>query len=198
MTTLPVLPQDTPLEGADAGQWAAAICQELKAPVTEDNVYTFAGWFRNEGGGGQNNPMNSTEGSEYPAINSDGVRNYPTPEIGVAETAATLENGFYPAIVDSLRAGIGLANPDATAAQELRTWSGDGYSSITPVVVPMPPTPTPPEDDMAVAAAVDKDGKVHVFQETSDGTVYGSTQTTAGGPFAAPFVVMKDGKAPAK
>ena len=193
--TLPVLPQDTALTGAPAGEWAAAICRALKAPVNTQNVYTFAGWFRNEGGGGQNNPMNSTLGSQYPAINSDGVRNYPTPDIGVTETVATLENGYYPAIVAALRAGVGLANPDATAAAELGTWSGGGYHSITPVVVPMPVPPKPKEDVMAVAATVDKDGKVHLFQETSDGAVYGSTQVAAGGKFSAPFKIMVNGKA---
>lgn len=191
--SLPVLPQDTALTGAAAGAWAVGICAALKAPVTTANIYTFAGWFHNEGGGGQNNPMNSTLGSEYPAINSDGVRNYPTPEIGVTQTAATLENGYYPEIVAAFRAGVGLGDPSPGAAAELRTWSGGGYSSITPIIVPFP-TPPATEDVMAVAATVGPDGKVHVFQETSDGTVYGSTQVSPGGAFAAPFVVMKNGK----
>lgn len=191
-----MLPEGTPLTGADAGAWAVAILAGLRAPVNGANVYTFAGWFHNEGGGGANNPMNSTLGSQYPAINSDGVRNYPTPEVGVAETVATLENGYYPEIVAAFRAGLGLANPSAAAAQELRTWSGGGYSSIAPIAVPYPaPTPPKPEEIMAVAATTDKDGKVHVFQETSDGTVYGSTQAKPGGAFNPPFVVMKNGKA---
>lgn len=191
--TLPNLPYGTPLDGASAGLWAAAICEQLKAPTTEANVYSFAGWFLREGGGGQNNPMNTTLGSQYPAINSDGVRDFPTPEIGVQYTVATLEDG-YPNVVASFRAGVGLEHPNTATAAELSKWSGGGYTFITPVVVPMP-TPDPPKEEiMAVAAAVGNDGKVHVFQETSDGTVYGSTQQKAGGPYSTPFVVMKNGK----
>jgi hypothetical protein len=67
--------------------------------------------------------------------------------------------------------------------------------SLAPFL-PKPP-PTPLEEDMIVAVA-DKNGNVHVFQETSDGTVYSSAQQIAGGPYSPPFVVMKDGKAPAK
>lgn len=138
---LPVLPFGVPLEGEAAYEWAAAILKGLGAPVSTENVFSLAGWFLREGGGGENNPMNTTLGSQYPAINSDGVRSFPTPEIGVTETVATLENG-YSAIVASFRAGVGLEAPNAVTAAELRTWSGGGYSSITPVVVPMPPAPS--------------------------------------------------------
>lgn len=67
--------------------------------------------------------------------------------------------------------------------------------SLAPFL-PKPPSP-PLEDDMIVAVA-DKNGNVHVFQETSDGSVYSSAQQTIGGPYSAPFLVMKDGKAPSK
>jgi hypothetical protein len=63
--------------------------------------------------------------------------------------------------------------------------------SLAPFL-PKPPQP-PPEEDMIVAVA-DKNGNVHVFQETSDGTVYSSAQQTIGGPYSAPFVVMKNGQ----
>lgn len=138
---LPVLPFGTPLEGQAASDWAIAILHALGAPITEANVFSFAGWFRREGGGGENNPMNTTLGSQYPAINSDGVRNFPTPDIGVAETVATLEHG-YSAIVESFRAGAGLEHPNSETAAELHLWSGGGYSFIEPVAVPMPPAPS--------------------------------------------------------
>lgn len=138
---LPTLPYGTPLEGAAAGEWAVAICRALNAPVTLNNCYSLAGWFRREGGGGQNNPMNTTLGSQYPAINSDGVRNFPTPEIGVAETVATLQDG-YSNVVASFRAGTGLGAPNSATAQELAKWSGGGYTSISPVVVPLPAAPS--------------------------------------------------------
>lgn len=142
--SLPVLPALTPLTGAPAGEWAGAILEALDAPVNDANVYSFAGWFREEGGGGENNPMNSSQG-DYPDTpgdwNVDHVKNYPTPEIGVTETVATLKNGYYPAIIAAFRAGLGLEHPSAEAAAELGTWSGGGYHSISPVVVPMPPKP---------------------------------------------------------
>jgi hypothetical protein len=141
---IPVLPYGTPLEGQAASDWAVAILDAMGAPVTEANVYSLAGWFLREGGGGQNNPMNTTLGSQYPAINSVGVRDFPTPEIGVQETVATLMNG-YGAVVASFRAGVGLEHPDSTTAIELRLWSGGGYDAITPVVVPMPAPPPKPE-----------------------------------------------------
>lgn len=140
---LPNLPYGTPLEGSEAGVWACAILQGLGAPITAANVYSFAGWFRREGGGGSNNPLNTTLGSQYPAINSDGVRNFPTPQIGVEETVATLNYG-YNAIVASFKAGVGLEHPDSTTAAELSKWSGGGYSYISPVVVPYP-RPVPPD-----------------------------------------------------
>jgi hypothetical protein len=65
--------------------------------------------------------------------------------------------------------------------------------SLAPFL-PKPP-PTPLEEDMIVAVA-DKNGNVHVFQETSDGTVYSSAQQTPGGPFATPFIIMKNGQKP--
>ena len=137
MTDLPALPFGTALTGQAAAEWAVAILDALKAPITEANVYSFAGWFAREGGGGSNNPMNTTLGSQYPTINSDGVRDFPTPGIGVQETVATLEDG-YSAIVASFRAGVGLEKPNAATAAELHEWSGGGYTFIQPVVVPMP------------------------------------------------------------
>lgn len=134
---LPVLPYGTPLTGEAAGQWAVAILDALKAPATEANIFSFAGWFAREGGGGENNPMNTTLGSEYPAINSDGVRNFPTPDVGVAMTVQTLEGG-YANVIASFRAGTGLGSPDGATQAELLKWSGGGYSSITPVPVPVP------------------------------------------------------------
>lgn len=138
METIPNLPYGTPLEGQPASEWAVAILGSLHAPITVDNVYSFAGWFLREGGGGQNNPMNTTLGSQYHAINSDGVRDYPTPAIGVAMTVQTLTN-WYPAIVDSFRAGVGLERPNGATAAELHMWSGGGYTFISPAPVPMPP-----------------------------------------------------------
>lgn len=132
--SLPTLPYGTALTGSAATLWATAILQAIKAPTTNANVNTLIGWFHNEGGGGQNNPMNTTldTSGATGSINSDGVKDYATPADGVSATAQTLLGG-YPAIVSQLRGGSGLSNTSGAVASELSTWSGGGYSSITPI-----------------------------------------------------------------
>lgn len=133
-SALPSLPYGTPLTGTGATLWAVAILDALGAPATGANVASLRGWFLREGGGGANNPMNTTLANVPGAagsINSVGVQNYSTPADGVNATAVTL-NGGYPAIVADLKAGNGLANPSPEAQAELSKWSGGGYTSITP------------------------------------------------------------------
>ena len=130
--TPPALPQSTALHGAGATVWAAAILAALKAPATAANLSSLTNWFGHEGGGGANNPLNTTlhtTGSTG-SINSAGVQNYSSPAAGVTATAKTLLGGGYNAIVAALRAGVGLSNGDGQVASELSTWSGGGYSSV--------------------------------------------------------------------
>jgi hypothetical protein len=132
---LPALAYGTPLgSGAAASMWATAILRAMKAPVNSDNVDSLIGWFQREGGGGANNPMNTTLQTSASAgsINSDGVQNYSTPGGGVAATVATLQDG-YPAVVAQLKSGQGLGSTSGAVAAELSKWSGGGYSSISPV-----------------------------------------------------------------
>jgi len=130
--SLPALPYGTALTGAAAKVWAASILKALSAPVTSANVSSLEDWFEHEGGGGQNNPLNTTlETSNVVAtINSAGVRSYSTPAAGVAATAQTLLGSGYSAIVSALRAGTGLANAGGAVSSELSTWSEGGYSSL--------------------------------------------------------------------
>lgn len=137
----PSLPAFTPCEGRLASDWAVALLEYRDCPVNEANVYSFAGWFAEEGGGGENNPMNSTLGDQYPYINDVHVRSYPTSTVGVEMTWETLGDG-YTAIEGAFRAGVGLGRPSPEVAAELGEWSGGGYHSITPRVVPMPPQPS--------------------------------------------------------
>lgn len=132
--SLPTLPYGTPLTGSAATLWATAILQAIKAPTTNANVNSMIGWFHNEGGGGANNPMNTTLGSTPGVVGSFGVgvKDYDSPADGVTATASTLLGG-YPAIVAQLKTGQGLANTSGDVASELSTWSSGGYSSITPI-----------------------------------------------------------------
>ena len=128
---LPVLPYGTPLTGSAAIAWADAILEALSAPTSKANVTSMTEWFLREGGGGANNPMNTTldTAGVTETINSAGVKSYATPADGVAATAETLLDG-YPAIVEALRGGGGLVDRGGAVAQELLTWSGGGYSSV--------------------------------------------------------------------
>lgn len=153
--TVPDLPAGVPCRGIDAGLWAVAILQEAGAPVADVNVYALAGWFAREGGGGRNNPLNTTlraRGSTG-AINSAGVQNYDNPLDGVAATVETLHG--YPAILLSLRDRRGLTAAGVTG--ELHEWSGGGYDTIAPVVVPIPERPAAGVFTAAIALA--EDGK---------------------------------------
>ena len=115
-----------------ANMWAAAILTALRAPVNKNNLSALLGWFTREGGGGQNNPLNTklkTPGERSTVPGTQGVANYDSPATGVRATAQTLL--AYPAIVSALRSGQGIPNTPKVAG-ELSTWSGGGYSSITP------------------------------------------------------------------
>lgn len=129
---LPALPYGTALKGAAATAWAAAILTALGAPITAANVSSLEDWFDHEGGGGANNPLNTTL-SDTPgvtgSINSVGVKSYSSPADGVEATVKTLEGG-YSAIVAALKSGAGLSNAGPAVSSELSTWSGGGYSSL--------------------------------------------------------------------
>lgn len=155
MTTIPTLPQDTPLKGEDAIVWAEAILLALVAIRNDATVGSMCAWFEREGGGGENNPMNTTLETEDAtgSINSAGVKNYRTPAAGVAATVYTLEHG-YPAIVAQLRAGKSLATTSGAVASELSKWSGGGYSFLDPIRVKLPAGGT-----FKATIAVDPDGK---------------------------------------
>lgn len=112
----------------DAPAFADAVLSGVGAPVTPPNVKSIESWIGREGGGGANNPLNSTlpaPGST--GFNSVGVQNYPTPQDGITATVSTLENGNYGDILMLLRSGGGLCGHQL---QGLSTWSGGGYSSV--------------------------------------------------------------------
>lgn len=125
------LPEKTALTGSAATDWATSILKSIGAPVTNANLQSMVNWFGREGGGGANNPLNTTL-SNTPgaagAINSAGVQNYSTPQNGVTATASTLQS--YPSILADLKKGIGLSTGDPGVSSELWTWSGHGYTSV--------------------------------------------------------------------
>ena len=127
---VPSLPYGTALTGAGATAWATAILTALGAPANSANLSSVKSWFAHEGGGGANNPLNTTlSTSGVTGSFGVGVKDYGSPEEGIEATVQTLENG-YGAIVSALRAGQGLSGGNAAVASELSTWSGGGYSSL--------------------------------------------------------------------
>jgi len=128
---VPSLPFGTALTGAAATAWAAAILTALGAPVNSANEASMRAWFEREGGGGANNPLNTTLANTPGNVGSFGVgvKDYATPQDGIEATVSTLEGG-YGAIVSALRAGQGLSGGSPGVASELLAWSGNGYSSV--------------------------------------------------------------------
>lgn len=114
--------------GRFGSAFAKSVLATIHAPITAANVASIEAWARREGGGGANNPLNTTlvVGSNNP-FNSVGVQNYPSMSIGVLGTARTLLGGNYSDIVAAFRSGNGLCGRSFSG---LSTWSGGGYSSV--------------------------------------------------------------------
>lgn len=108
--------------------FAVAVLKGLGDPVTTANVRSIEAWVAREGGGGKNNPLNTTQkmpGST--TFNSVGVQNYSSPSQGVAATVETLRNGNYPDLLAAFKSGKGLLGRIFSG---LATWSGNGYNSV--------------------------------------------------------------------
>lgn len=114
--------------GRFGSAFAKSVLATIHAPITPANVASIEAWAHREGGGGANNPLNTTlvVGSNNP-FNSVGVQNYPSMSVGVLGTARTLLGGNYSDIVAALRSGNGLCGRSFAG---LSTWSGGGYSSV--------------------------------------------------------------------
>lgn len=110
------------------GSWSKSLLASGGFPQTPANIGSINAWQQREGGGGQNNPLNTTQkmpGST--SFNSVGVQNYPSMQEGVRATLITLHNGRYNDILMRLRSGNGFLGVPLAG---LSTWSGGGYSSV--------------------------------------------------------------------
>lgn len=108
--------------------WARSFLATIGAPQTAANIQSVMAWINREGGGGQNNPLNTT----YPLpgatdFNSVHVKNYSTVAIGILANARTIMGGGYGDILSALRSGNGLCGQSFSG---LSRWSGGGYSSV--------------------------------------------------------------------
>lgn len=121
---------DVPDLSTTAG-FAQQVLYQLGFPQTAQNINFLVAWANREGGGGANNPLNTTQryaGST--SFNKVGVQNYATIQDGITATVQTLNNGYYKDILAALKSG--KADVNATYAG-LATWSGKGYDSLSGV-----------------------------------------------------------------
>jgi hypothetical protein len=108
--------------------FATGLLKALGYPTTSANIAFINAWARREGGGGANNPLNTTQKvSGSTSFNSVGVQNYKDLATGIAATVKTLNNGRYGDILSALAKGTAST---AAQYQGLSTWSGNGYSTL--------------------------------------------------------------------
>lgn len=120
----------TPQKNVGPGMknFATGVLNGIGAPVTAANIRSIEAWAVREGGGGTNNPLNTTQ--QMPGstnFNSVGVQNYSSWTQGVNATVDTLENGNYADLVAAFKSGKGLLGRSFSG---LSTWSGGGYNSV--------------------------------------------------------------------
>jgi hypothetical protein len=115
--------------GTGQGQaFARSVLATIGAPQTPANIQSIMGWIQREGGGGANNPLNTTLSMPGATdFNSVGVKNYSSISVGILATAKTLLGGGYSDVVSALKSGQGLCGRSWSG---LSTWSGGGYSSV--------------------------------------------------------------------
>lgn len=124
--------------------WRKALLKSMGFPVTPQNLRFLTTWQRWEGGHTNNsarfNWLNTTHGPG-PAINSVGVRAFPSFQAGIQNTAETLMNGRYGDILQGLKKGDPYSF-DVSAG--LQTWvSGrpDGNPGYAAKVLGQPVAP---------------------------------------------------------
>lgn len=114
--------------GPGMKNFATSVLKGIGAPVTGANIRSIEAWAQREGGGGTNNPLNTTQpmpGST--TFNSVGVQNYSSANQGANATIITLENGLYGDILGALKTGKGLCGKSLAG---LSKWSGGGYNAV--------------------------------------------------------------------
>jgi hypothetical protein len=114
--------------GRFGSAFAKSVLASIGAPQTSANIASIEAWARREGGGGANNPLNTTFSMPGASdFNSVGVKNYTSMAQGILATAKTLLGGGYSDVIAALRSGNGLCGQSFSG---LSTWSGGGYSSV--------------------------------------------------------------------
>ena len=87
-------------------QWAQAVLEGVKAPVTNSNINALVAW-QNAEGGPSDNPLNTTIGQGN--VQGSAIKGYGSVQAGVNATVQTLSSSSYTALVNALRKDAGFA-----------------------------------------------------------------------------------------
>lgn len=160
-------------------QWATDLLAALGNDIPLQTVLDFViGWTvaeTNTDSGAEFNLLNTTQpASDATDFNSVHVKNYTSYEEGIAETVTTLENGFYPALLQALKSNDvnALTGPNNAILSNLNTWCGgcnyghgfitlgqahrgDGFSYGSAPSTPIAPVPVQVATENQLKAAID-------------------------------------------
>lgn len=155
-------------------------------PMSAEKVLGIVAWGLAEGSDALNNPLDTTEPAPGATnYNQDGVKNYPSLQVGLEAVYATLHNGRYAPILACLADPSGSSAMALAAAVGRTPWGTGNFSAAvervradpplyyaqevagsgsTPAPAPVPPpAPAPPqieEDDVDVIES--SDGKAYL------------------------------------
>jgi hypothetical protein len=142
------------LHGATPEQWAHDFLTAAAFPKTAANIQVVVSWEYAESGagGGNYNPLNTTQGgyAGETNFNSVGVKNYVRYGDGIAANAKVIHNGYYPAVVAGFLVGT---NARAICDAITRSPWGTGYIALRGVTTTPPP---PIGHDMILIASPHK------------------------------------------
>ncbi|MGH7239157.1 MAG: peptidoglycan-binding domain-containing protein [Candidatus Saccharimonadales bacterium] len=137
--------------------FARDILQNAHLPSDDANVSVLVAVMAMENSQAKFNPTDTTQpmAGDY-EYNSVGVRDYPTWTIGVAATVITLQNGYYPSIIECLSRSdsVGAAkawDESAWGTHGVEAMLADAHSHYDTIVAgsvaaetPITPDPAPP------------------------------------------------------
>lgn len=110
-----------------------AVLKSLGANSTPEKIKFLKAWRQAEGGTAANNPFNTTKrvaASGVTDYNSVGVKNYPTRQVGLDATVATLKLPYYKDLLSKLMDDSSTAS-EIASSPDLKTWgTGSGVERV--------------------------------------------------------------------
>lgn len=136
----------------DELQWADLVLEDISAPTTQNNEQNMMRWMTAEeptdNWFDDNNPLNTSWG--HPG--SQGLNTYPDLTQGAIATADTLDQNWYVAVVQALRANAPTL--DFAEAVEASPWAGGRYRTDPIQDI------TPPDGSVQAPSGISGSGQV--------------------------------------